>query len=114
MTTDPQVSEFFTAGGTLPPDAPSYVQRPTDDELFRLVTAGEFCYVLTPRQMGKSSLMIRTAQRLSKEGVKSAIVDLTQIGTVQSEDQWYKGILTQIARRLRLTNIEWRLAGIRN
>ncbi len=109
MTANFQVSEFFTAGGTLPPDAPSYVKRPTDDELFRHIMGGEFCYVLTPRQMGKSSLMIRTAQLLSKEGVKSAIVDLTQIGTVKSEDQWYKGILTQIARRLRLTTdpVSW-------
>jgi hypothetical protein len=103
MTTETPISEFFTAGGTLPPDAPSYVKRPTDEELFQHIMAREFCYILTPRQMGKSSLMIRTAQRLSKEGVRSAIVDLTQIGTVQSEDQWYKGILTQIARRLRLT-----------
>jgi hypothetical protein len=103
MTTDPQASEFFTAGGTLPPDAPSYVKRPADDELFRHIMAGEFCYVLTARQMGKSSLMIRIAQRLLKEEVTSAIVDLTQIGTVESEDQWYKGILTQIKRRLKLS-----------
>jgi len=103
MTIEQPTSDFFTAGGTLPPDAPSYVKRPTDDELFRHIMAGEFCYVLTPRQMGKSSLMIRTAQRLSSAGVKSAIVDLTQIGTVDSEDQWYKGILTQIKRRLRLS-----------
>src|SRR5262245_34330309 len=102
MTTEQFGSDFFTAGGTLPPDAPSYVKRPTDDEVYRHIIAGEFCYVLTPRQMGKSSLMIRTAQRLSSAGVKSAIVDLTQIGTVDSEDQWYKGVLTQIKRRLRL------------
>jgi tetratricopeptide (TPR) repeat protein len=102
MTTDSQASDFFTAGGTLPPDAPSYVKRSTDDELFDHIMEGEFCYVLTPRQMGKSSLMIRTAQRLQIEGVRSAIVDLTVTGTVESEDQWYKGILTQIKRRLRI------------
>jgi len=102
MKIEQPVSDFFTAGGTLPPDAPSYVKRPTDDELFRHVMAGEFCYVLTPRQMGKSSLMIRTAQRLQSEGFRSAIVDLTVTGTVESEDQWYKGILTQIKRRLRI------------
>ena len=102
MKIEQPISDFFTAGGTLPPDAPSYVKRPTDDELFRHIMAGEFCYVLTPRQMGKSSLMIRTAQRLQGEGIKSAIVDLTVTGTVESEDQWYKGILTQIKRRLRL------------
>ena len=103
MTLDQPISEFFTAGGTLPPNAPSYVKRPTDDELFRHIMAGEFCYVLTPRQMGKSSLMIRTAQRLSEAGARSAIVDLTQIGTVDNEDQWYNGILTQIKRRLKLS-----------
>jgi formylglycine-generating enzyme required for sulfatase activity len=109
MTSDPPLSEFFTAGGTLSPDAPSYVHRPTDDELYRNIKAGEFCYVLTPRQMGKSSLMIRTAQRLMDEGIRSAIVDLTQTGTVESEDQWYKGILSQIQRRLRmkLDPVQW-------
>jgi LysM repeat protein len=64
---------------------------------------------VTPRQMGKSSLMIRTAQRLMDEGIRSAIVDLTQTGTVESEDQWYKGILSQIQRRLRmkLNPVQW-------
>jgi formylglycine-generating enzyme required for sulfatase activity len=109
MTPDTPTSEFFTAGGTLGPDAPSYVHRPTDDELYQKIIAGEFCYVLTPRQMGKSSLMIRTAQRLMDEGIRSAIVDLTQTGTVESEDQWYKGILSQIQRRLRmkLDPVQW-------
>jgi hypothetical protein len=109
MRSSIEIQEFFTAGGTLPPDAPSYVKRPADDELFRRVMNGELCYVLTPRQMGKSSLMIRTVQRLRSKGIKSAIVDLTAIGTVQNENQWYKGILTQIKRRLgvRIDPINW-------
>jgi sialate O-acetylesterase len=37
------------------PDAPSYIEREADRELFERVLAGDFCYVLTPRQMGKSS-----------------------------------------------------------
>jgi len=94
--------DFFTVGGTLLPDAPSYVMRPTDDELFHRILNGELCYVLTPRQMGKSSLMVRTAQRLQNEGIRSAIVDLTVTGTGESEDQWYKGILTQVKSRLRI------------
>ena len=48
--------EFFqAAGGALAPDAPSYVERAADRELIERVSAGELCYVLTPRQMGKSS-----------------------------------------------------------
>ena len=93
-------SEFFVAGGTLRPDSPSYVERPTDDELFDLVLAGEFCYVLTPRQMGKSSLMIRTAWRLQKHRITTAIIDLTRIGTDVDAERWYLSILTQLKRKL--------------
>ena len=55
-------SDFFVAGGALKLDTPSYVTRPADDELLKLALGGKFCYVLTPRQMGKSSLMSRTTR----------------------------------------------------
>ncbi len=96
-------SEFFVAGGTLRPNVPSYVWRPADDELFNLALAGEFCYVLTPRQMGKSSLMVRTARRLKEQGVKTVIIDLTRIGVDVSVEQWYLSLLTQLQRSLRLS-----------
>ena len=67
--------DFFKAGGALRPDTPSYVKRPADDELFKLILAGEFCYILTPRQMGKSSLMIRTARWLIEQERKVAVID---------------------------------------
>jgi hypothetical protein len=96
-----KASHFFVAGGTLPPDSPSYVKRSADDELLQYVLDGTFCYVLTPRQMGKSSLMIHTAQELKTQAVRTAIIDLTQIGTVTAE-QWVLGLLIQLKRRLRL------------
>ncbi len=96
-------TNFFVAGGTLRHDSPSYVKRPADDELFKLAMAGEFCYVLTARQMGKSSLMIRTAQRLQEAGASSVIIDLTKIGTDVSVEQWYLGLITQLKRRLHLS-----------
>lgn len=95
-------TEFFTAGGTLRPDSPSYVKRSTDNELINSVLSGEFSYVLTARQMGKSSLMVRTARQLQSNGINTAIIDLTQIGTV-SADQWYVGLITQLTKRLKLT-----------
>jgi len=100
-----EAADFFVAGGTLRPDAPSYVTRPADHDLLQQLQAGEFCYVLTPRQMGKSSLMVRTAQRLRQDGTRVAIVDLTSIGTGSSElspDQWYLGLLSRIRSQLRL------------
>jgi WD40 repeat protein len=97
---------FYVTGGTLKPGAPSYVERKADTELFESLLAGEFCYVLTARQMGKSSLMARTAKRLEEEGVCAAIVDLTQIGTErgdQAASQWYFGIAHSIHRQLKIT-----------
>lgn len=96
---------FYVTGGTLKPGEPSYVERRADTDLFESILAGEFCYVLTARQMGKSSLMARTATQLEQAGVASAIVDLTQIGGergAQAAAQWYFGIANEIHRRLKI------------
>ena len=75
-------STFYITGGTLNPDAPSYIVRKADRELCDHILAGDICYVLTPRQMGKSSLMLRTAKRLEKEGILTATVDLRKKKTL--------------------------------
>jgi hypothetical protein len=96
-------SDFYVVGGTLRADAPSYIERKADRELYEHILKGDFCCVLTPRQMGKSSLMIRTSQRLKKEGLRTAIIDLTQIGTEKektSADKWYYGIAYRMVREL--------------
>lgn len=95
-------AEFYVVGGTLRPDAPSYVERQTDQELFERLRGGEFCYVLTARQMGKSSLMIRTAIRLRRAGIGVAVLDLTALGQNVSAEQWYGGLLLQLGHRLDL------------
>ncbi len=95
-------SKFFVTGGNLEVDALSYVKRSVDDELLNLVLAGEFCYGLTARQLGKSSLMVRTAQRLQTHGVHSVIIDLTTIGSDVSVEQWYLGLLTRLKSQLNL------------
>lgn len=100
MITDPDKQRLFIAGGTLSYDAPSYVVRPADDALYYEVLAGRLCYVLTPRQMGKSSLMIRTEHRLQAAGCQTAVVDLSRIGTSVSDEQWYLSILEQLRAQL--------------
>lgn len=96
------MSEFFVTGGTLKQDAQSYVARSADSELLEILRAGEFCYVLTSRQMGKSSLMVRTAAQLRDEGVAVVVLDLTRIGQNLDVDQWYFSMLTHVGQQLRL------------
>lgn len=93
---------FYVVGGTLQSDAASYVTRPADEELLEGLRQNQFCYVLTSRQMGKSSLMVRTTIRLRAEGVAVAVLDLTAIGQNLTPEKWYYGLLTRIGRHLHL------------
>jgi WD40 repeat protein len=72
------------------------VERRADRELYDALARGEFCYVLTPRQMGKSSLMVRTAARLRQDGWAVAVLDLTAIGQNLTAEQWYDGLLNRL------------------
>src|SRR5207244_8582250 len=94
------MDSFYVTGGTLRHDTPSYVERQADKDLYEGLQRGEFCYVLTSRQMGKSSLMVRTAARLREEGVQVAVLDLTAIGQNLSPEQWYGGLLRRLGRQL--------------
>jgi WD40 repeat protein len=93
---------FYVTGGTLQHDASCYVERRADSLLYESLLQAKFCYVLTSRQMGKSSLMVRTAARLRQEGIAVAILDLTAIGQNLNAEQWYNGLLFQLGERLGL------------
>src|SRR5438093_10975654 len=93
----PSASQFYVTGGTLPPDASSYIERQADRDLLTALRAGEYCYVLNTRQMGKSSLMIRAAARLRAEGVTVAILELSAFGHKLTPAQWFDGMLRSLA-----------------
>lgn len=98
---------FYVLGGTLARDAPCYVARQADMILHDALAHGELCHVLTSRQSGKSSLMVRVATRLRGEGTAVAVVDLTSVGQNLTPEQWYEGILSRLGRQFDLeTEVE--------
>ena len=95
---------FFTTGGTVQAqEGGLYLSRPADQQLLALCQDSRFAYVLTPRQLGKSSLMIRTAEELLAKGFRAVMVDLTQIGTGPDAEQWYGDVLEVVADQLELS-----------
>ncbi|WP_375470867.1 AAA-like domain-containing protein, partial [uncultured Nostoc sp.] len=91
---------IYTVGGTVQAGGGIYIPRQADEELLGLCQSAIFVYVLTPRQMGKSSLMVRTAETLREEGISSVIVDLQELGANVTAEQWYFGFLVKLDDQL--------------
>ncbi|MBD2616218.1 AAA-like domain-containing protein [Nostoc punctiforme FACHB-252] len=93
----------YQVGGALGQDVPSYVTRAADRQFYEALQAQEFCYVLNSRQMGKSSLMVRTLARLKSEGWEGIVLDFSaKDSQVEQAERWYNGIINQLNRHFGL------------
>ena len=91
----------FQAGGFVREEM-LYIERPADSELFDALRRGEFCYVLAPRQIGKTSLAVRTRKKLSAAGTRCAAVDLNEIGSHATAEEWFYSLVLSVAEGLDL------------
>jgi WD40 repeat protein len=93
----------YIFSGTLPEDAPTYIKRKADEELYQQLKVKQFCYVFNSRKMGKSSLRVRVMRRLAAEGYACAAIDLS-LNEVQlaTPNQWYFGIVDNLVENFKL------------
>jgi len=89
--------------GTLPENDPTYVKRKADNELFESLADGQFCYVLSSRQTGKSSLRVKTMSRLKQAGFACSIIDASIDAVNQTKpSQWYANLVSTLSREFNL------------
>ncbi|MEM9214458.1 MAG: CHASE2 domain-containing protein [Cyanobacteria bacterium P01_F01_bin.150] len=97
MATSSNPTYSYQPGGSLPPDSPTYVKRQADADLYQSLLAGIYCYILNARQMGKSSLRIRTMKLLEQQGIACTDIELSGIGSQQiTSAQWYGGMIQEL------------------
>lgn len=92
--------DYYVVGGTLKPSASCYLSRTADEELLESLKKGDYCYILTTRQMGKSSLVIRTAKKLEDFNIYSVYIDLSAIGKDVTIENWYLGQIRRIVKKI--------------
>lgn len=92
----------LAVGGPVQAKYGTYLSRPADEQLLQACQAAKFAYVLACRQIGKSSLMFATSEKLSKAGVRTALIDLNSIGLNVEPDSWYFSLIDELAHRLEL------------
>jgi len=90
-------------GGAVPLDTGIYIVRRTDAELLRALRQGEYCNVICPRQMGKTSAIVRIQSELTNESYRAAYIEIAgRLGTPSSGAQWYLGLLSELNSQFEL------------
>jgi hypothetical protein len=88
--------------GALDPLHNLYIVRQSDALVLELLLQREYCNVLTSRQVGKSSLVNRTAPLLMNDGHKVVVIDVAgNLGTPANAADWYLAFVGEVVRQVR-------------
>lgn len=82
-----------------------YIRRESDMELSQALQLGEICYVLGPRQIGKTSLCKQIVRDLPIERYRTIWLDMSVLSSGRSEkdiESWYYGIIRDIAAQIEI------------
>ncbi|MEN7343436.1 MAG: AAA-like domain-containing protein [Pseudomonadota bacterium] len=100
--------QFFCTTGPLAADRPGYIKRDADTRVASAIEGGTFVNLIGAPMVGKTSLLLRTAQALrdSEEQPAVALIDLAQLAQRESHRdpaRWLYAIAFRLSRQLRVS-----------
>jgi hypothetical protein len=101
----PYAAPLPVPGGTLDVDDPWYLPRPTDATALSVIQQpGQTLTIKGPRQMGKSSLLMRTVKAALDLGKRVALLDFQLLDeqTKADPDLFFRRFVSSIAEQLEL------------
>jgi hypothetical protein len=101
----PYAAPLPVPGGTLDVDDPWYLARPTDETALAVIRQpGQTLTIKGPRQMGKSSLLMRAAKAALDLGKRVALLDFQLLDdrTKANPDLFFQRFASAIAEQLEL------------
>jgi hypothetical protein len=98
-------SYYRIEAGGIPLTEQTYVERGADEKLRQFAqlerVSSRMCFILAPRQTGKTSLMIRTIGQLPNEEFICVQLDFQEFSSSASSDETlYYSLLNQICRQI--------------
>ena len=110
-SSSPNPVELEEADGQMPQDSPFYVERPPIEMRCyeAIVKPGALIRIKAPRQMGKSSLMLRILSHANQQGYQTATLNFQMVdrASLSNLDQFLQWFCNSIAGEL---NLEDKLA----
>ncbi len=103
----PYAAKLPPSGGTLAFDDPSYLSRPSDATALTLARQpGQTLIIRGPRQMGKSSLLMRTVAAAADSGKRVALLDFQLLDdhTKRGSGRFFRRLMSWMSEELDLAD----------